>query len=195
MWRCKRWKITFKIKLLDSRLTFNDQKLAFLITIVFPKGNSVGSAIYITQEHWFLKILGCCLLRGNILYCYISFQNQTCLLSWTSSLFRLQLKMQMFRDKMGTCVWWKWNHICIGMSCWLSNLHQEWKNSCKKSLMCVHVMSLHHITSQLYGSSGTNPEADHADSSFDSYSLPLFFYMKIGNIMVASGLELLKELG
>ncbi|KAI5945561.1 Solute carrier organic anion transporter family member 1C1 [Manis javanica] len=40
----------------------------------------------------------------------------------------LQRKMQMFRDKMGTHVWCKWNHICFGLSCWLSNLHQKWNN-------------------------------------------------------------------
>ena len=136
-----------------------------------PKANVVGSAIYITQEHWFLKVLGCCLLRGNILYHYISFQNQTCLLSWTSSLFRLQLKMQMFRDKMGTHVWCKRNYICIGLSCWLSNLHREWKDYCKtSSLKCVPTGLRQCLTIQSYGGSGTNLGADHTGRipGFDS---------------------------
>lgn len=121
-----------------SGFTFNDHKLAFLIVLmstVSVQNKLCWQCHLYCSRTWFLKIWGCCLLRGNILYHYISFQNQTCLLSWTSSLFRLQLKMQMFRDKMGTNVWWKWNHICNSLSCWLSNIHWEWKDHCKNSFL------------------------------------------------------------
>lgn len=137
-----------------------------------PPGKICGHCHLHTQEHWFLKILGYCLLRGNILYHYIFFfQNQTCLLSWTSSLFRLQLKMQMFRDKMGTHMWWERNHVCIGLSCWLSNLHQEWKDYCKKpSLKGVPLGMQQCLTIQPYVGSGTDIGADHIDRIHGVYS-------------------------
>ena len=43
------------------------------MTTVFPPGKLCWHFHLHTQEHCFLKVLGYCLLRGNILYHYIFF--------------------------------------------------------------------------------------------------------------------------
>lgn len=85
----------------------------------------------------------------------------------------------MFRDKVGTHVWWKWNHICISLSCWLSNLHQEWQNYCKKSsLKCVCMGLKQYVTIQVYRGRAQGPTQNEITLVGTlTLTLPLFLFI------------------